>query len=124
MILNMLKSKIHRAKVTEANLDYIGSITIDEVIMNAANILEYERVHVLNITNGNRLETYVIKGKKGSGCICINGAAHITGGGIYGNLKRVIPNNLNFKIDENKIIENLPPCFNCPLNIDLSFISV
>ena len=71
----MLKSKIHRAKVTEANLDYIGSITIDEVIMNAANILEYERVHVLNITNGNRLETYVIKGKKGSGCICINGAA-------------------------------------------------
>ena len=71
----MLKCKIHRATVTEANLHYIGSITIDENLMNAAGLLEYERVQVLDITNGNRLETYVIKGERGSGCICINGAA-------------------------------------------------
>ena len=75
LILNMLKCKIHRATVTEANLHYIGSITIDENLMNAAGLLEYERVQVLDITNGNRLETYVIKGERGSGCICINGAA-------------------------------------------------
>ena len=71
----MLKCKIHRATVTEANLHYVGSITIDEDLMDAAGLLEYERVHVLDITNGNRLETYVIKGTRGSGCICINGAA-------------------------------------------------
>ena len=71
----MLKSKIHRATVTEANLNYIGSITIDENLMDAAGLLEYESVHVLNITTGSRLETYVIKGKRDSGCICINGAA-------------------------------------------------
>lgn len=75
LILNMLKCKIHRATVTEANLHYIGSITIDENLMNAAGLLEYECVQVLDITNGNRLETYVIKGERGSGCICINGAA-------------------------------------------------
>ena len=75
LILNMLKCKIHRATVTEANLHYVGSITIDEDLMDAAGLLEYESVHVLNITNGNRLETYVIKGERGSGCICINGAA-------------------------------------------------
>ena len=75
MILNLLKCKIHRATVTEANLHYIGSITIDEDLMDAASLLEYERVHVLDITNGSRLETYVIKGQRGSGCICINGAA-------------------------------------------------
>ena len=75
MILNLLKSKIHRATVTEADLHYIGSITIDEQLMNAANLYEYEKVQVLNITNGNRLSTYVIKGKKNSGCIKINGAA-------------------------------------------------
>ena len=75
MLLNLLKCKIHRATVTEANLNYIGSITIDEDLMDAAGLFEYEHVHVLNITNGNRLETYVIKGPRGSGSICINGAA-------------------------------------------------
>tara|TARA_B100000401_G_scaffold234917_1_gene159228 strand:+ start:980 stop:1354 length:375 start_codon:yes stop_codon:yes gene_type:complete len=75
LILNLLKSKIHRATVTEADLHYIGSITIDEDLMEAANLHEYEKVHVLNITNGNRLSTYVIKGARGSGCIKINGAA-------------------------------------------------
>ena len=71
----MLKCKIHRATVTDANLDYVGSITVDENLMDAAGMLEYERVHVLDITNGNRLETYIIKGERGSGCLCINGAA-------------------------------------------------
>ena len=75
MILNLLKSKIHRATVTEADLHYIGSITIDENLMEAAKLHEYEKEHVLNLTNGNRLSTYVIKGDKGSGCIKINGAA-------------------------------------------------
>jgi aspartate 1-decarboxylase len=71
----MLKSKIHRATVTEANLDYEGSITIDRDLMDAADILPYEQVHVLDINNGSRLETYVIEGERGSGVICINGAA-------------------------------------------------
>ena len=71
----MLKSKIHRAVVTEANLNYIGSITIDEDLMQAAGLLEYELVHVANIDNGNRFETYVIKGAAGGGQICLNGAA-------------------------------------------------
>ena len=75
MLLNLLKSKIHRATVTEANLDYIGSISIDEALMEAANIQEFEAVHVLNISNGERLVTYVIKAPKNSGEICINGAA-------------------------------------------------
>ena len=75
MLLNILKSKIHRVQVTEANLDYIGSITIDEALMEAANIYAGERVQVVDNNNGARLETYVITGKRGSGCICINGAA-------------------------------------------------
>ncbi|MBR6065701.1 MAG: aspartate 1-decarboxylase [Paludibacteraceae bacterium] len=75
MLLNILKSKIHRVLVTEANLEYIGSITIDEALMEAANIYAGERVQVVDNTNGARLETYVIPGKRGSGCICINGAA-------------------------------------------------
>ena len=75
MLLNILKSKIHRVQVTEANLEYIGSITIDEALMEAANIFAGERVQVVDNTNGARLETYVIPGKRGSGCICINGAA-------------------------------------------------
>ena len=75
MLLNILKSKIHRVKVTEANLDYIGSITIDEALMEAANIYPGERVQVVDNDNGARLETYVIAGKRGSGCFCINGAA-------------------------------------------------
>ena len=75
MLLNILKSKIHRVKVTEANLDYIGSITIDEALMEAANIYPGERVQVVDNDNGARLETYVIAGKRGSGCVCMNGAA-------------------------------------------------
>lgn len=75
MFLQMFKSKIHCATVTEANLNYVGSITIDEALMEAANLLEGERVQVVNNNNGARLETYVIKGKKGSGIICLNGAA-------------------------------------------------
>lgn len=70
-----MKSKIHRATVTEANLNYIGSITIDEVLMEAVDLQEFEKVSVLDICNGNRLETYVIKGVRNSGEICINGAA-------------------------------------------------
>tara|TARA_B100000959_G_C14715438_1_gene514672 strand:+ start:147 stop:497 length:351 start_codon:yes stop_codon:yes gene_type:complete len=75
MKIKLLKSKIHRATVTEANLDYIGSISIDESLMQASKLLEYEQVHVLNVTNGNRLITYVIPAPKNSGEICINGAA-------------------------------------------------
>lgn len=71
----MHKSKIHRATVTEANLNYVGSITIDEDLMIAADILENEKVQIVNNNNGARFETYVIKGKKGSGVICLNGAA-------------------------------------------------
>ena len=75
MLLNILKSKIHRVRVTEADLEYIGSITIDKELMEAANIFAGERVQVVDNTNGARIETYVIPGKRGSGCICINGAA-------------------------------------------------
>ncbi|MFO8066941.1 MAG: aspartate 1-decarboxylase [Bacteroidales bacterium] len=75
MFLEILKSKIHRATVTEADLNYIGSITIDENLMDAVGIIENEKVHVVNINNGERLETYVIKGQRGSGMICMNGPA-------------------------------------------------
>jgi len=75
MILEVLKSKIHRVSVTGANLNYIGSITIDEDLMDASNIIENEKVQVLNLNNGERFETYVIKGERGSGEICLNGAA-------------------------------------------------
>ncbi len=75
MLIEVLKSKIHRVKITEANLNYIGSITIDEDLMDAANLIENEKVHVLSIDNGSRLETYVIKGTRGSGMICMNGPA-------------------------------------------------
>lgn len=75
MQIEVLKSKIHRVKITEANLNYIGSITIDEDLMDAANLIENEKVHVLSIDNGSRLETYVIKGTRGSGMICMNGPA-------------------------------------------------
>jgi aspartate 1-decarboxylase len=75
MLIEVVKSKIHNVSVTEANLKYIGSITIDEDLMDAANIIENEKVQVVNINNGERLDTYVIKGKKGSGDICLNGAA-------------------------------------------------
>ncbi|MCO5249524.1 MAG: aspartate 1-decarboxylase [Chitinophagales bacterium] len=75
MLLNILKSKIHRATVTEANLNYIGSITIDEILLDASGILPNEKVQIVNINNGERLETYVIAGERGSGQICLNGAA-------------------------------------------------
>lgn len=75
MHIQVLKSKIHRAVVTEANLEYIGSVTIDEALMDAANLIENEKVHIVNLNNGERLETYVIKGKRGSGVICLNGPA-------------------------------------------------
>tara|TARA_Y100001970_G_C13772236_1_gene621067 strand:+ start:133 stop:507 length:375 start_codon:yes stop_codon:yes gene_type:complete len=75
LIVRALKSKIHRAVVTDANIDYVGSISIDKKLMEKANLLEYEKVQILNITNGNRLDTYVIEGEKNSGEICINGAA-------------------------------------------------
>ena len=75
MMLQMFKSKIHRVRITEANLNYVGSITIDEDLMDAANLLEGERVQIVNNNNGERIETYVIKGERGSGVICLNGAA-------------------------------------------------
>ena len=75
MLLNVLKGKIHRATVVQAELDYVGSITIDTALAEAAGIMEYERVQVVDIDNGNRFETYVIAGEPGSGMICVNGAA-------------------------------------------------
>jgi len=75
MMIEVLKSKIHRVRVTHSELNYIGSITIDEDLMDAANIIENERVHIYDINNGERFDTYVIKGKKGDGTIGINGAA-------------------------------------------------
>lgn len=75
MWIEVVKSKIHKASVTEANLQYVGSITIDEDLMDAANIIENEKVQVVNINNGERLETYVIKGERGSGELCLNGPA-------------------------------------------------
>ena len=75
MHIEVLKSKIHKATITESDLNYIGSIGIDEDLLEAANLIENERVHIYNITNGERLETYIIKGKRGSGIISLNGAA-------------------------------------------------
>jgi aspartate 1-decarboxylase len=75
MMIEVLKSKIHRVRVTQANLNYVGSITIDEDLMDAANMIEGEKVQILDINNGERFETYIIKGERGSGCICLNGAA-------------------------------------------------
>ena len=75
MLRTLLKSKIHRASVTESNINYIGSLTIDSYLMELADIKEYEQIQVLNITNGNRLTTYAIRGQKNSGVICANGAA-------------------------------------------------
>ena len=75
MQIEVLKSKLHRVTVTEANLNYIGSITIDEALMDAANLIENEKVQIVNINNGERFETYVIKGIRGSGQVCLNGPA-------------------------------------------------
>lgn len=75
MEIEVLKSKIHRATITEANLNYVGSLTLDEELMEAANVIENEKVQVVNVNNGERLETYIIKGKRGSGIVCLNGPA-------------------------------------------------
>lgn len=75
MMIEVLKSKIHCARVTEANLNYMGSITIDEDLMDAANLIAGEKVAIVDNNNGERFETYIIKGERGSGCICLNGAA-------------------------------------------------
>lgn len=75
MRIEVLKSKIHRVRITEAELHYVGSIAIDEDLMDAANIIEGEKVQIVNINNGERLETYAIKGKRGSGTVCLNGPA-------------------------------------------------
>src|SRR6478609_8336683 len=75
MEIEVLKSKIHRVVITEANLQYVGSLTLDEDLMDAANVIENEKVQVVNVNNGARLETYIIKGKRGSGTVCLNGPA-------------------------------------------------
>lgn len=75
MLVNMLKGKIHRATVVQAELDYVGSITVDEALLEASGIHEYERVQIVDVNNGNRFETYTIAGERGSGLICLNGAA-------------------------------------------------
>ncbi len=75
MMIEVLKSKIHRVRVTQADLNYVGSITIDEDLLDAEGMIEGEKVQILDINNGERLETYIIKGERGSGCICLNGAA-------------------------------------------------
>ena len=75
MEISMLKSKIHRAVITQAELNYVGSVTIDEDLMDAAGLFEYEHVHIVNVNSGSRIETYVIAGERGSGVICLNGAA-------------------------------------------------
>ncbi|MFI3278055.1 MAG: aspartate 1-decarboxylase [Rikenellaceae bacterium] len=75
MMIEVLKSKIHRVSVTQANLNYVGSITIDEDLLDAANMIAGEKVAIVNNNNGERLETYIIKGERGSGCVCLNGAA-------------------------------------------------
>lgn len=75
MHISILKSKIHRAVITEANLHYVGSLTLDEDLMEAANMIENEKVQIVNVNNGERIETYLIKGKRGSGVCCLNGPA-------------------------------------------------
>ncbi len=75
MMIEVLKSKLHCVRVTEANLNYVGSITVDENLLDAANMIAGEKVHIVNNNNGERFETYIIKGERGSGCVCLNGAA-------------------------------------------------
>ena len=75
MEIEILKSKIHRVVITEANLNYVGSLTLDEELMEAANLIEHEKVQIVNVNNGSRIETYLIKGKKASGVCCLNGPA-------------------------------------------------
>ena len=75
MQIEILKSKVHRVVITEANLNYVGSLTLDESLMDAANMIEYEKIQVVNVNNGSRIETYLIKGERGSGICCLNGPA-------------------------------------------------
>ena len=75
MQIEILKSKVHRVVITEANLNYVGSLTLDEDLMDAANMIEHEKIQVVNVNNGERIETYLIKGKRGSGVVCLNGPA-------------------------------------------------
>jgi aspartate 1-decarboxylase len=75
MLIEVLKSKVHRAVITEANLNYVGSLTLDEDLMDASNLIENEKIQVVNVNNGERIETYIIKGKRGSGVVCLNGPA-------------------------------------------------
>lgn len=75
MFIEVLKSKVHRAVITEANLQYVGSLTLDEDLMDAAGMIENEKIHVVNVNNGERIETYLIKGPRGSGVVCLNGPA-------------------------------------------------
>lgn len=75
MRIEILKSKVHRVVITEANLNYVGSLTLDEDLMDAANMIEHEKIQVVNVNNGERIETYLIKGKRGSGVVCLNGPA-------------------------------------------------
>ncbi len=105
MQIELLKSKIHRVKVTEANVNYIGSITIDEDLMDAAHLVEYEKVHVVNVTNGERLITYVIKGERGSGTICLNGAA-----AHKANIGDIIIILSYAMLDENEVKNHQPVC--------------
>ena len=116
----MCKGKIHRATITEANLDYIGSLTIDEDLLERADILPYEQVHVVNVTNGERLVTYAIKGTRGSGVICLNGAAAHKGNSgeiiiiiAYGHFSdeeaRVLEPNVVFVDEKNRVIETIHP---------------
>jgi aspartate 1-decarboxylase len=99
----MYKGKIHRARVTEANLDYEGSLTVDQDLLDASGILPYEQVHVVNITNGERLVTYAITGERGSGVICLNGAAAHRG--KPGDLVIVISYGM---VDENELSDFQP----------------
>ena len=103
MLRTMLKSKIHRARVTEANLYYEGSITVDAKLMQAADIIEREKVEVLNLNNGHRLETYVIKGKPGSGVICLNGPA--ARGACVGDEVVIV----SYVLAEDKEVKNIKP---------------
>ena len=117
MYRTLLKSKIHRALVTDANVDYEGSITIDRHLMDLANLQPYEQVHIYNISNGNRFLTYVIEGEKQSGDICINGAAaHLTSSGdlvIIANYATYSENEARLHkprliyVDENNVVTNI-----------------
>jgi len=103
MLRTMLKSKIHRATVTEANLYYEGSITIDADLIQAADMLEYEKVEVLNLSSGQRIETYVIKGKSGSGVVCLNGPA--ARGACVGDHVIIV----SYVLLEDKLIKKIKP---------------